>query len=46
MITQAKGKYLPNVIRTTREIIDSLDTLERAVAEQLIKCGDIVIVEE
>ena len=46
MITQAKGKYLPNVIRTSRDIIDSLDPLEKTVAEKLIQCGDIVIVPD
>lgn len=46
MITQAKGKYLPNVIKTSRDIVDSLDPLGKAVAERLIQCGDIVIIPE
>ena len=46
MITRAQGKYLPNVIKTTREIINSLDPLEKAVAEKLIERGDIIILPD
>lgn len=46
MITNSKGKYLPQKVVTTSEVLESLDGIDKKVADCLVNVGDIIIFPE